>query len=98
MPKPKHTELNNSPDGPWIMINSNIGALTFSFHEVLCNQTYAETGSDKGIIAAWVRARDAEGKPAPVKEPSKPNDRTRYACHDERLPASRRTPPPRAKR
>ncbi|MGB8984834.1 MAG: hypothetical protein WCC12_23415 [Anaerolineales bacterium] len=46
----------------------------------------------KRTMAGWLRARDAEGQPEPVKDPPKKNER-RPASKSKVIPASRHIPP-----
>jgi hypothetical protein len=72
MPKRPHTELNCSPDGPWITIHGETGSLTVNFREVMRGEMFAASPSRKRIIGEWIKARDAEGTTANANPPDAP--------------------------
>jgi hypothetical protein len=87
----KHTELNLSPDGPWLTIRDGDVSLTLNLREIIRGQMFAAgPTSMKRTMAAWLKARDAEGKPEAVQDPPPENER-------KPIPASRRIPPRTAK-
>jgi hypothetical protein len=51
MPKHPHTELNCSPDGPWITMNGKTESVTINLREVMRGELFAANPSRKRIIA-----------------------------------------------
>ena len=98
MPKHPHTELNCSPDGPWLTLRHGEHSLTLNLREIIRGEMFAAGSSGmKRTMAGWLKDRDAEGKQEPFGEPPTKNERRAAPKPGGRSPASRLIPPPRAK-
>jgi len=99
MPKKSHTELNCSPDGSWLTIRDGERSAIYNVRDLLrARMCEAGTGSDKRVIGAWLKAREAKGKRESLKDPPKGSERRpASATHSGIIPASRLIPAPKAK-
>jgi len=98
MPKHNHTELNCSPDGPWLTLRSGANSLTLNLREIIRGEMFAAGSSGmKRTMAGWLKERDAECKQEPFKDPPKRNERRPAPKSGGRIPASRLIPPPKAR-
>jgi hypothetical protein len=72
MAKRPHTELNCSPDGPWITLQGKNASLTFNLRELIRDMMPAQSVAGKRhLMAEWLRDRDAEGD-AKISPPDVP--------------------------
>jgi hypothetical protein len=90
MPKKPHTELNCSPDGPWITLHAGHRHLTFNLRYLIRELMPAQHADRRRTMAHWLQAREAEQRGEPALPPPKANAR-------KPIPASRRIPPRTAK-
>ena len=73
MSKKPHTELQCSPDGPWLTLQAKNASVTFNLRELVRDLMPAQSSPGRRrLLAEWLRDRDAEGEVAKIAPPDVP--------------------------
>jgi hypothetical protein len=70
-PAPPH-RAPLQPRRPWVTMHGDTGSVTINLREVMRGELFAASRDRRRIIAAWIKARDAEGEVANIAQPDVP--------------------------